>query len=80
MADTVVVPQEESQSLWSAVKESIRGSHRGTGDEVVVDPSMARTEVALRCIESGGDRRIDRRDQADPGLGRRGGRVEDERK
>src|SRR5918999_4068616 len=26
MADTVVVPQEES--LWSAVKESIRGSHR----------------------------------------------------
>ncbi|HWF88328.1 MAG TPA: MATE family efflux transporter [Pyrinomonadaceae bacterium] len=28
MADTVVIPQEESQSLWSAVKESIRGSHR----------------------------------------------------
>jgi putative MATE family efflux protein len=28
MADTVVVPQEESQSLWSAVKESVRGSHR----------------------------------------------------
>ena len=28
MADTVAVPQEESQSLWSAVKESIRGSHR----------------------------------------------------
>ena len=28
MADTIVVPQEESQSLWSAVKESIRGSHR----------------------------------------------------
>ena len=28
MADTTVVPQEESQSLWSAVKESIRGSHR----------------------------------------------------
>jgi putative MATE family efflux protein len=28
MADTVTVPQEESQSLWSAVKESIRGSHR----------------------------------------------------
>src|SRR5678816_3019073 len=28
MSDTVAVPQEESQSLWSAVKESIRGSHR----------------------------------------------------
>jgi len=28
MADTLVIPQEESQSLWSAVKESIRGSHR----------------------------------------------------
>ena len=28
MADTIVVPQEEPQSLWSAVKESIRGSHR----------------------------------------------------
>jgi putative MATE family efflux protein len=28
MADTVVIPPEESQSLWSAVKESIRGSHR----------------------------------------------------
>src|SRR5215218_3993772 len=28
MADTVAIPQEESQSLWSAVKESIRGSHR----------------------------------------------------
>jgi putative MATE family efflux protein len=28
MSDTAVVPQEESQSLWSAVKESIRGSHR----------------------------------------------------
>ena len=28
MADTVAVPQEESQGLWSAVKESIRGSHR----------------------------------------------------
>jgi putative MATE family efflux protein len=28
MADTVTIPQEESQSLWSAVKESIRGSHR----------------------------------------------------
>ncbi len=28
MADTIVVPQEETQSLWSAVKESIRGSHR----------------------------------------------------
>jgi putative MATE family efflux protein len=28
MADTVVAPQEEAQSLWSAVKESIRGSHR----------------------------------------------------
>src|SRR5829696_3496176 len=28
MEDTVALPQEESQSLWSAVKESIRGSHR----------------------------------------------------
>src|ERR1051325_2886577 len=28
MSDTVVVAQEDSQSLWSAVKESIRGSHR----------------------------------------------------
>ena len=28
MADSVAIPQEESQSLWSAVKESIRGSHR----------------------------------------------------
>ena len=28
MAETLTVPQEESQSLWSAVKESIRGSHR----------------------------------------------------
>lgn len=28
MADTLTVPQEESQTLWSAVKESIRGSHR----------------------------------------------------
>ena len=28
MADSAVVPQEESESLWSAVKESIRGSHR----------------------------------------------------
>jgi putative MATE family efflux protein len=28
MADTIAIPQEESQSLWSAVKESIRGSHR----------------------------------------------------
>jgi len=28
MADTITLPQEESQSLWSAVKESIRGSHR----------------------------------------------------
>jgi MATE family, multidrug efflux pump len=28
MADTVAIPQEETQSLWSAVKESIRGSHR----------------------------------------------------
>src|ERR1044071_1128779 len=26
--ETVAVPQEDSQSLWSAVKESIRGSHR----------------------------------------------------
>jgi len=28
MEETVTVPQEESQSLWAAVKESIRGSHR----------------------------------------------------
>src|SRR4026208_962737 len=28
MSDTVTTPQEDSQSLWSAVKESIRGSHR----------------------------------------------------
>jgi putative MATE family efflux protein len=28
MADTITLPQEETQSLWSAVKESIRGSHR----------------------------------------------------
>jgi putative MATE family efflux protein len=28
MSETVAVPQEDSQSLWSAVKESIRGSHR----------------------------------------------------
>src|ERR1051325_10563864 len=28
MEETVSVPQEDSQSLWSAVKESIRGSHR----------------------------------------------------
>src|SRR3954471_7258899 len=28
MADTVAIPQQEQQSLWSAVKESIRGSHR----------------------------------------------------
>src|SRR5215211_5092919 len=28
MADTVAVPQEEPQSLWSAIKESLRGSHR----------------------------------------------------
>jgi putative MATE family efflux protein len=28
MENTVVIPPEESQSLWSAVKESIRGSHR----------------------------------------------------
>lgn len=28
MQETVAIPQEESQSLWSAVKESIRGSHR----------------------------------------------------
>src|ERR1700752_1424823 len=28
ISDTVAVPQEDSQSLWSAVKESIRGSHR----------------------------------------------------
>ena len=26
--DTTVTPQEDSQSLWSAIKESIRGSHR----------------------------------------------------
>jgi putative MATE family efflux protein len=28
MSETVAVAQEEPQSLWSAVKESIRGSHR----------------------------------------------------
>src|SRR5215475_3427948 len=28
MEDVVTIPQEEQQSLWSAVKESIRGSHR----------------------------------------------------
>ena len=28
MADVLTIPQEEQQSLWSAVKESIRGSHR----------------------------------------------------
>ena len=28
MSETVAVAQEDSQSLWSAVKESIRGSHR----------------------------------------------------
>jgi MATE family, multidrug efflux pump len=28
MADTITLPQEEPQSLWSAVKEAIRGSHR----------------------------------------------------
>src|SRR6476660_3730638 len=28
MKETVSVPPEDSQSLWSAVKESIRGSHR----------------------------------------------------
>src|SRR5215207_3984804 len=28
MENTVAIPQEEQQSLWSAVKESIRGSHR----------------------------------------------------
>ena len=28
MADTIAIPHEEQQSLWSAVKESIRGSHR----------------------------------------------------
>src|SRR4029078_4208394 len=28
MEETVSVPQEDSQGLWSAVKESIRGSHR----------------------------------------------------
>ena len=28
MSDTVAVTSEDSQSLWSAVKESIRGSHR----------------------------------------------------
>ena len=28
MADAITLPQEEPQSLWSAVKESIRGSHR----------------------------------------------------
>ena len=28
MEETVSVPQDDSQSLWSAIKESIRGSHR----------------------------------------------------
>ena len=28
MADVLTIPQEEQQSLWSAVRESIRGSHR----------------------------------------------------
>jgi len=28
IVDTTVTPQEDSQSLWSAIKESIRGSHR----------------------------------------------------
>ena len=28
MENTAAIPQEESQSLWSAIKESIRGSHR----------------------------------------------------
>ena len=28
MADVLSIPQEEQQSLWSAVRESIRGSHR----------------------------------------------------
>src|ERR1700741_1961153 len=28
MSVTVVAPPEDSQSLWSAIKESIRGSHR----------------------------------------------------
>src|SRR6187397_3485741 len=28
MAEVLTIPQEEQQSLWSAVKESIRGSHR----------------------------------------------------
>ena len=28
MDETAPVPQEDSQSLWSAIKESIRGSHR----------------------------------------------------
>lgn len=28
MEDVVTIPQEEQQSIWSAVKESIRGSHR----------------------------------------------------
>src|SRR4051795_2181244 len=28
MADVLTIPQEEQQSLWTAVKESIRGSHR----------------------------------------------------
>ncbi|MEN3326908.1 MAG: hypothetical protein V7638_1715 [Acidobacteriota bacterium] len=28
MADVLTIPQQEQQSLWSAVKESIRGSHR----------------------------------------------------
>src|SRR5215204_6089573 len=28
MEETVAVPEEDSQSLWSAIKESLRGSHR----------------------------------------------------
>ena len=28
MADVLTIPQEDQQSLWSAVRESIRGSHR----------------------------------------------------
>jgi len=28
IVDTIVAPQGDSQSLWSAIKESIRGSHR----------------------------------------------------
>src|SRR5580765_3616278 len=28
MENTAAIPPEETQSLWSAVKESIRGSHR----------------------------------------------------